>query len=66
MILHLNDQFHSGYANGIPRPSLWRRPLARIVIVSVVPVDDVKKTPPMVDKDLADYVVLVPASPAKP
>ena len=66
LVLHLNGQFHSDYGDGIPRRVLWRRPLAKIIIVSVVPVADVKKAPPTVDKDLADYVVLVPAPPAKP
>ena len=66
LVLHLNGQFHSDYGDGIPRRVLWRRPLTRIVIVSVVPVADVKKAPPPADKSLADYVVLVPAPPAKP
>jgi len=66
LVLHLNGQFHSDYGDGIPRRVLWRRPLTRIVIVSVVPVADVKKAPPVMDKALADYVVLVSAPPAKP
>ncbi len=66
LVLHLNGQFHSDYGDGIPRRVLWRRPLTRIVIVSVVPVADPKKAAPPTDKALADYVVRVPAPPAKP
>lgn len=66
LILHLNGQFHSDHGDGIPRRVLWRRPLTRIVIVSVIPVADPKKAPPSADKHLADYIVLVPAPPAKP
>lgn len=65
LVLHLNGQFHSDYGDGIPRRVLWRRPLTRIVIVSVIPVADPKKAPPPADKSLADYVVLVPAPPVK-
>ena len=65
LVLHLNGQFHSDYGEGIPRRVLWRRPLTKIVIVSVVPVADVKKAPPPVDKELADYIVLVPAPPGR-
>jgi len=61
LVLHINGQFHSDYGDGIPRRVLWRRPLARVVIVSVVPVADVKKAPATADRGLADYVVLVPA-----
>ena len=66
LVLHLNGQFHSDYGAGIPRRVLWRRPLTKIVIVSVVPVADVKKALPTVDKELADYVVLVAAPAARP
>lgn len=66
LVLHLNGQFHSDYGEGIPRRVLWRRPLTRIVIVSVVPVADVRKAPPGVDKGLADYVVQVAASAGGP
>ena len=66
LVLHINGQFHSDYGDGIPRRVLWRRPLTKIVIVSVVPVTDVKKSPPTADKDVADYVVLVPAPSTKP
>ena len=66
LVLHLNGQFHSDYGDGIPRRVLWRKPLARIVIVSVVPVADVKKALPAADRGLADYVVLAAAPPGKP
>ena len=66
LVLHINGQFHSDYGDGIPRRVLWRRPLTKIVIVSVVPVADVGKAAPMVDKELADYVVLVPAPAVRP
>lgn len=66
IVLHVNGQFHSDYGDGLPRRVLWRRPLTKIVIVSVIPVADPKKAAPPADKDLADYVVLVPAPPAKP
>ena len=61
LVLHLNGQFHSDYGDGIPRRVWWRRPLTKIVIVSVVPVADVKQAPTNLDKGLADYVVLVAA-----
>ena len=66
LILHINGQFHSDYGDGILRRVLWRRPLTKIVIVSVVPVADVKKATPTEDKELADYVVLVPAPAVRP
>jgi uncharacterized iron-regulated protein len=66
LVLHLNGQFHSDYGDGIPRRVLWRRPLTRILIVSVIPVADFKKAPSSTDKALADYIVLVPVPPAKP
>jgi len=66
LVLHLNGQFHSDYGDGIPRRVLWRRPLTKIVIISVIPVADPKKAAPPADKDLADYVVVVPAPSGKP
>lgn len=65
LVLHLNGQFHSDYGDGIPRRVVWRRPLTKIVIVSVVPVADPRKASRPADRSLADYVVLVPAPPAK-
>jgi len=61
LVLHVNGQFHSDYGDGIPRRVLWRRPLARGIIVSFVPVADVKRAPPAADRGLADYIVYVPA-----
>ena len=61
LVLHVNGQFHSDYGDGIPRRVLWRRPLTKVVIVSFVPVADVKKAP-AADRGIADYVVYVPAS----
>jgi len=60
LVLHINGQFHSDYGDGIPRRVLWRRPLARVIIVSIVPVADVKKAPRVADRELADYVVSAP------
>ena len=65
LVLHINGQFHSDYGDGIPRRVLWRRPLTKIVIVSVMPVADVKKVPTKLDRKLADYVVLVVAPPGR-
>ena len=65
LVLHLNGQFHSDYGDGIPRRVLWRRPLTKIVIISVMPVADVKKPPANLDKELADYVLLVAAPPGR-
>ncbi len=58
-VYHVNGQFHSDYGGGIPRRVLWRRPLARVVVVSVIPVAAGEK-PPALEKTLADYVVFVP------
>ena len=66
LVLHINGQFHSDYGDGIPRRVLWRRPLTRIIIVSVVPVAEVKKALPSVDRELADYIVLVATPVVKP
>ena len=66
LVLHINGQFHSDYGDGISRRVLWRRPLTKIVIVSVLPVADLRKAPPVMDKELADYVVLVAAPVTKP
>ena len=60
LVLHVNGRFHSDYGDGIPRRVLWRRPLTKVVTVSFVPLADVKKAPPIADRELADYVVYVP------
>lgn len=60
-VYHVNGQFHSDYGGGIPRRVLWRRPLARVMIVSVIPVSVGASRPKISDK-LADYVVFVPAT----
>jgi uncharacterized iron-regulated protein len=63
LVLHVNGQFHSDHGEGIPRRVLWRRPLARVVVVSVLPALAPGQAAPPADKDLADYVVLAPAAP---
>lgn len=59
LVLHINGQFHSDYGDGIPRRVLWRHPLAKVVIVSIIPVADPQTTAPLVERNLADYVVRV-------
>ena len=65
-VLHINGQFHSDYGDGIPRRIVWRRPLTKVLIVSVIPVPDPSQAAPATDKSLADYVVYVQAPPALP
>lgn len=59
LVLHVNGQFHSDYGGGVPRRVLWRRPLTRSVIVSVLPVADVREAFPSDARERADFVVLV-------
>jgi uncharacterized iron-regulated protein len=61
VVLHINGQFHSDNGGGIPKRVLWRRPMTRIVIVSVIPVDHLPASLTPEQRRLADYVIFVPA-----
>lgn len=60
LVLHVNGQFHSDFGGGIPRRVLWRRPLTRVLIVSVVPVSRMPSALSADQVSLADFVVFVP------
>jgi uncharacterized iron-regulated protein len=62
VVLHINGQFHTDDGGGIPKRVLWRRPMTRIVIVSVVPVEHLPSSLTPDQRRLADYVVIVPAA----
>ena len=60
LVLHVNGRFHSDFGGGIPRRVLWRRPRARVLIVSVVPV---ARMPALLTPDqraMGDFLVFVP------
>lgn len=61
LVLHVNGDFHSDYGQGIPARLLWRRPLTRILIVSVVPVAAPPASLSPTDRTRADFVIYVPA-----
>ncbi|MBV9852646.1 MAG: ChaN family lipoprotein [Armatimonadetes bacterium] len=59
LVLHVNGQFHSDFGGGIPQRVFWRRPLARVLIVSVVPVRALPSVLPAADRTRGDFVVYV-------
>ena len=58
-VLHVNGQFHSDFGGGIPQRLLWRRPLTRLAVVSVVPVNTLPKRLLPDDRGRGDFVVYV-------
>ena len=58
-MLHVNGQFHSDFGGGIPPRVLWRRPLTRVCVVSIVPIEDLPTSLPPGDHTRADFVLYV-------
>jgi uncharacterized iron-regulated protein len=59
LVLHINGRFHSDFGSGIPQRVLWRRPLARVVVISVVPLPSTLSSD---QTPLGDFVAFVPAA----
>lgn len=59
LVLHVNGQFHSDWGGGIPRRVLWRRPLARVMVVSVVSAHGKQPSTPPADRTRADFLVFI-------
>lgn len=61
LVLHINGDFHSDYGQGIPARLIWRRPLSRSLIVSIIPVKHLPAFLPTEDRTRADFVIYVSA-----
>lgn len=62
LVLHINGQFHSDFGGGIPRRLLWRRPLTRVLIVSVIPVPSMPTALSPARRALGDFVAFMPSA----
>ena len=66
MVVHYTGAFHSDHRLGTVERLARRLPDARIAVVSIVPVPDPAAADAAELADRGDYVVLVPAPPARP
>ena len=58
LVVHVNGAFHSDFGDGVPEQVQRRLPQARLVVISILPVDDLDAVAPTADdRKRADYLV---------
>lgn len=65
-IVHLSGAFHSDHGDGIPVRLQRRQPDARIISLTVVPVDNLRRADPAPHAARADYLLFTRRSPPPP
>ncbi len=63
ILVHFNGAFHSNLGLGTAERVRRRRPAARIVVVTAVPVDDVATADARAFAELGDYILITPRPP---
>jgi uncharacterized iron-regulated protein len=61
LVIHVNGAFHSDYRDGIVARVARRQPEARVMVMSMIPVDDLDGIPLDDHQGRADYVIFTPS-----
>jgi uncharacterized iron-regulated protein len=64
LVVHVNGAFHSDFGDGVPERVRRRLTQARLVVISILPVDSLDGLAPTADeRERADYIVYTLAPP---